>query len=73
MDCFQFAGWWRLVFGASSAVLLITATAFMAYGSGSVQDWNNPEIEVLDNITPEIQELEENSPDIEALIEQSLD
>lgn len=39
---FQFAGWWRLVFGVSSAVLLTTAAFFMAFGSGSVQDWNAP-------------------------------
>ncbi|GJQ69609.1 hypothetical protein Trydic_g6702 [Trypoxylus dichotomus] len=38
----SFAGWWRLVFGVSSAVLLTTATFFMAIGSGSVQDWNAP-------------------------------
>ncbi|CAH0553795.1 unnamed protein product [Brassicogethes aeneus] len=38
----SFAGWWRLVFGVSSAVLLTTATFFMAMGSGSVQDWNAP-------------------------------
>ncbi|KAK5649238.1 hypothetical protein RI129_000267 [Pyrocoelia pectoralis] len=38
----SFAGWWRLVFGVSSAVLLITATFFMTMGSGSVQDWNAP-------------------------------
>ncbi|XP_017781574.1 PREDICTED: sialin-like [Nicrophorus vespilloides] len=36
----SFAGWWRLVFGVSSAVLLTTATFFMAWGSGSVQDWD---------------------------------
>ncbi|CAH1175771.1 unnamed protein product [Phaedon cochleariae] len=38
----SFAGWWRLVFGVSSAVLLLTAGAFMAMGSGSIQDWNAP-------------------------------
>ncbi|XP_045468044.1 sialin-like [Harmonia axyridis] len=38
----SFAGWWRLVFGVSSAVLLTTAAFFMAFGSGSVQDWNAP-------------------------------
>ncbi|GLV43628.1 uncharacterized protein CBL_07045 [Carabus blaptoides fortunei] len=69
----SFAGWWRLVFGASSAVLLITATAFMAIGSGSVQDWNNPETDETDSITPEIPELVEDSPDIDALIEQTSD
>nr|CAH7751468.1 unnamed protein product [Callosobruchus chinensis] len=36
----SFAGWWRLVFGFSSVTLLVTATIFMAFGSGSVQDWN---------------------------------
>lgn len=36
----SFAGWWRLVFGASSAVLLMTSTFFMIVGSGSEQDWN---------------------------------
>lgn len=29
-----------MVFGVSSAVLLTTATFFMAMGSGSVQEWN---------------------------------
>ncbi|XP_057653518.1 sialin-like [Diorhabda carinulata] len=38
----SFAGWWRLVFGVSSAVLLVTATFFMVMGSGSIQDWNEP-------------------------------
>lgn len=30
------------MFGVSSAVLLTTATFFMAIGSGSIQDWNAP-------------------------------
>lgn len=54
----SFAGWWRLVFGASSAVLLITATAFMAFGSGSVQDWNTPEDLEIREQQPEIPEEE---------------
>ncbi|XP_050308840.1 sialin-like [Anthonomus grandis grandis] len=39
----SFAGWWRLVFGASTAILLSTAIFFMICGSGSVQHWNEPE------------------------------
>ncbi|ENN76129.1 hypothetical protein D910_04909 [Dendroctonus ponderosae] len=41
----SFAGWWRLVFGASTAILLFTAIFFMIWGSGSVQDWNESENE----------------------------
>lgn len=52
----QFAGWWRLVFGVSSAVLLITATFFMGLGSGSVQDWNAPV-----DCEPELETVEEPS------------
>ncbi|XP_015840882.1 sialin [Tribolium castaneum] len=52
----SFAGWWRLVFGVSSAVLLTTAAFFMAMGSGSVQDWNAP-----GDIEPELEPMEEPS------------
>ncbi|KAJ8974732.1 hypothetical protein NQ317_010610 [Molorchus minor] len=51
-----FAGWWRLVFGVSSAVLLTTAAIFMAMGSGSVQDWNAP-----GDIESEMEPIEEPS------------
>ncbi|XP_076267942.1 sialin-like isoform X1 [Rhynchophorus ferrugineus] len=37
----SFAGWWRFVFGASTAILLSTASFFLICGSGSVQDWND--------------------------------
>lgn len=45
-----------MVFGVSSAVLLTTATFFMAMGSGSVQDWNAP-----GDIEPELEPIEEPS------------
>ncbi|CAG9769291.1 unnamed protein product [Ceutorhynchus assimilis] len=41
----SFAGWWRLVFGISTAILLFTSIFFMIWGSGSVQYWNEPEKE----------------------------
>ncbi|XP_065157399.1 sialin-like [Atheta coriaria] len=55
----SFAGWWRLVFGACSAVLLITATVFMGMGSGSIQDWNAEcDFEVEKEIVEEASRLE---------------
>lgn len=53
----KFAGWWRLVFGVSSAVLLTTAAFFMAWGSGSVQYWNEPP----ESVEPEPEPVEEPS------------
>ncbi|XP_028127894.1 sialin-like [Diabrotica virgifera virgifera] len=44
----SFAGWWRLIFGTSSVVLLFTGGYFMMMGSGSIQDWNAP-----GNVQPE--------------------
>lgn len=44
------------MFGVSSAVLLATATFFMAMGSGSVQEWNAP-----GDIEPEVEPTEEPS------------
>lgn len=42
------------MFGVSSAVLLSTAAFFMAFGSGSVQDWNAP-----GDVIPELEPIEE--------------
>lgn len=56
------------MFGASSAVLLITAAAFMAFGSGSVQDWNTPEDLEIREQQPEIPEEEIGSFEEEEII-----
>ncbi|KAF2886121.1 hypothetical protein ILUMI_20051 [Ignelater luminosus] len=60
----SFAGWWRLVFGVSSAVLLITATFFMTMGSGSVQDWNAP-----GDLPPELEPIEEEPSRLDSVPE----
>ncbi|XP_069705337.1 uncharacterized transporter slc-17.2-like isoform X3 [Periplaneta americana] len=55
-------GSWRLVFGVAAFVLAVTATVFMAVGSGSVQPWNNlppPEPEQQSEISVSASDAEE--------------